>query len=235
MTPHPPRRPRKLLSVVWRQWRAERALAHRGINFRTADPDEAAVAYAAMTADEFDAINGRQAWANWRTVPAAVRGRLPVDRPWRVLDLGCGTGTSTSVLAAIAPRGSDIIGYELVPALAACAARRRYADGVRVRFVCQGVGGTLNDPDGAPLPDGVADLAHASGVIGHHFDAVSVRPLAAELARVVFPGGLAVLDYGPTLPRAALVDVFTGFGFAALGHYKAVPFARSGQVTFRRG
>src|SRR5688572_28500143 len=90
--------PGNLLGVCWRQWRTERALARRGIRFRTTDPAAVTAAYAAMSAEEFGAINGRQDWANWRTIPRALSGHVP-DRPLRVLDLGCGTGTSTAVLA----------------------------------------------------------------------------------------------------------------------------------------
>src|SRR5205807_8119278 len=102
--------------VCWRQWRTERALARRGIHFRATDPQRVAAAYAAMSAAEFDAINGRQDWANWRTIPRALHGHVPL-RPLRVLDLGCGTGSSTRVLAFYCPAGSPVIGYALVNAL----------------------------------------------------------------------------------------------------------------------
>ena len=41
--------PGHLLAVCWRQWRAERDLARRGIHFRATDPDAVAGAYAAMS------------------------------------------------------------------------------------------------------------------------------------------------------------------------------------------
>ena len=44
------------------------------------------------------------------------------------------------------------------------------------------------------------DLANASGVVGHHLDRETVRPLVGELLRVVAMGGFALLDVGPTLP-----------------------------------
>jgi hypothetical protein len=90
--------PGRLLAVAWRQWRTERALARRGVQFRTTDLHAALAAYAAMTDGEFDAINGRQDWANWRTIPRALSGHVP-DRPLRVLDLGCGTGSHALGLA----------------------------------------------------------------------------------------------------------------------------------------
>ena len=108
--------PGGLLAVLWRQWRTERALAKRGIHFRATAIDQVAAAYAAMSQQEFDAVNGRQDWANWRTIPRALDGHVP-DEPLRVLDLGCGTGSSTRVLAHYCPPGSHITGYEIAEPL----------------------------------------------------------------------------------------------------------------------
>jgi SAM-dependent methyltransferase len=227
-----------VVAACWRQWRAERALARRGVHFRSTNPANVAAAYAAMSPAEFDAVNARQAWANRQTIPRAIRGRLP-DRPWRVLDLGCGTGGSTRVLAYHAPAGSEVIGYELVAPLIAVARRQRYIgrDGqdARVRFVGQGLTEPLRDGDGRRLADWSVDLACSCGVVGHHLTAATARPLARELARVVTRGGLAVLDDGPTFQTPALVALMSEFGFRPLGRYLCWPLARSGQVCFRRG
>src|SRR6266849_3727812 len=138
--------PGNLLSVCIRQWQAELKLARRGIHFRSTDPQQVAAAYRAMTAPEFDAVNGRQDWANWRTIPRALSGHVPV-RPLRVLDLGCGTGSSTAVLAFYCPAGSHCTGYELADSLLSVARRRtflhRNGQPARVDFVCQGVTETL--------------------------------------------------------------------------------------------
>lgn len=98
--------PGNALGVCWRQWLAERRLARRGIHFRDTNLEAVSAAYGAMSAAEFDAINGRQDWANWRTIPRALSGHVP-DRPLRILDLGCGTGSSTQVLAWYAPAIAD--------------------------------------------------------------------------------------------------------------------------------
>ncbi|MBN9518053.1 class I SAM-dependent methyltransferase [bacterium] len=228
---------RNVLAVCWRQWRAERALDRRGVHFRSTVPAAVAAAYAAMSAAEFEAINGPQAWANWRTIPRAVRGRLP-DRPCRVIDLGCGTGTSTQVLAYATPPGSLIVGYEQSAQLLAHTGRREYVHRgghpANIRFVCQGVTEPFRGPDGGRLANGSVDLVSASGVVGHHLNTGTIRPLVGELRRVVIPGGLALLDYGPTLPAAALVSLLGAAGFLPLGHYRSWPLARSGQVAFRR-
>src|SRR3954447_14332876 len=114
-----------LLGVCWRQWRAERALARRGVHFRTTDLDALRAAYAAMSEPEFDAVNGRQDWANWRTIPRCLNGHVP-DRPLRILDLGCGSGGSTRILAWYAPAGSHSTGYELAEPLVRVARARSY-------------------------------------------------------------------------------------------------------------
>src|SRR5262245_20670589 len=70
----------------------------RKIPFRSSRNDVACRAYAAITVREFEAINERQAWANWRTIRRNLAGRVP-RRPLRAVDLCCGTGRSTEVLA----------------------------------------------------------------------------------------------------------------------------------------
>lgn len=230
--------PGNVFAVCWRQWRAERALARRGVRFRSTDPGQVARAYAAMSGDEFEAVNGPQEWANWRTIPAALSGRLP-DRPLKVFDLGCGTGTSTRVLARVCPPGSEIVGYELAGPLLEQAERRayRHRTGVRVpvRFVCQPVTETWRLPNGAAVPDGSADLVNASGLVGHHLDPRSARPLRDELRRVVRDGGLVLLDDGPTLPRRELVRLMRGAGFEPLDRVRSCWLAPTGQVIFRKG
>jgi SAM-dependent methyltransferase len=228
--------PGRLLGVCWRQWRAERALARRGVRFRTTDLAALAAAYAAMSDREFDVVNGRQDWANWRTIPRALSGHVP-DRPLHVLDLGCGTGGSTRVLAFCCPAGSAITGYELAAPLVEIARRRsyahRYGRPADVTFCCQGVTEPLRRPDGSPVPDASADVVNASGVVGHHLDAQTVRPLAAELRRVLRPAAVALLDVGPTLGDAALSAVMTAEGFARLGYRRSCALDRTGQVIYR--
>jgi SAM-dependent methyltransferase len=229
--------PGNVVAVCLRQWRTERDLARRGIRFRSTDPDEVAAAYGAMRPEEFDAVNGRQAWANWRTTPRALSGHLP-DRPLRVIDLGCGSGASTQVLAVFCPAGSEVIGYELAPGLCDVARRRRYRHRggapVKVRFVCQPVTEPLADPDGGRLADGSVDLVNASGVVGHHLTGETVRPLIDELRRVVAPGGLALLDVGPKLGDKELSRLMAAAGFRRLRRHRSWLFDPTGQVAYRK-
>jgi SAM-dependent methyltransferase len=228
--------PGNLLGVCWRQWRAERALARRAVRFRTTDIGALAVAYAAMSDGEFDAINGRQDWANWRTIPRSLSGHVP-DRPLRVLDLGCGSGGSTRVLAFYCPVGSRITGYELAAPLVEVAGRRAYrhrsGSPADVTFCCQGVTEPLRQTDGTLVSDGSVDVVNASGVVGHHLDAATVRPLVGELKRVLRPRGVALLDVGPTMGDAGLSAVMAAAGFARLGYRRSCWLDRTGQVIYR--
>jgi SAM-dependent methyltransferase len=229
--------PGRILAVCWRQWRTERKLARRRIRFRTDDADEVRKAYAAMTSEEFDAINGRQDWANWRTIPCSLRGRVP-DRPLRVIDLGCGTGGSTRVLAFYCPLGSWITGYELAAPLLDVARRRvyRHRSGreMQVDFRCQALTEILREADGRPVAAATVDVASASGVVGHHLNAETVRPLIQELLRVLRPGGLAMLDVGPTLRARQLIELLPAAGFQFVARTRSWFLDPTGQAVFMR-
>jgi SAM-dependent methyltransferase len=222
--------PGNVLAVCWRQWRIERALACRGLHFRTTDQAALEAAYASMTEQEFDAINGRQDWANWRTIPRCLSSHVP-DRPLRVLDLGCGTGGSTRVLAFYCPAGSRLTGYELARPLVEIARRRTYLNRsgrpAEVTFVCQGVTEPL------PEPAGSVDVVNASGIVGHHLNRQTIGPLLLEIKRVLVPGGVALLDVGPTLRAAELVRLMSAAGFQALGRRRSWLLDPTGQVVFR--
>ncbi len=228
--------PGNALAVCWRQWRGERSLRRRGVNFRATDPATVAAAYAAMSDEEFDAINGRQDWANWRTIPRCLSGHVP-DRPLTIIDLGCGTGSSTRVLAFYCPPDSHIVGHELVATLVEVARRRAYphrtGQPAQVAFVCQGVTEPFRRPDGSLFPERSVDLVNASGVVGHHLDADTVRPLVAELRRVLAPDAVAALDVGPTLGDAALTGLMAEAGFRRLGRWRSWWLDPTGEVVFR--
>lgn len=228
--------PGNVLGVCWRQRRAERRLARRGVCFRTTDPAALEAGYSAMTADEFDAINGRQEWANWRTIARSLSGLVP-NRPLRMIDLGCGTGGSTRVLAFYAPAGSRIIGYELARPLVNIARRRDYrhrsGQPAAVAFVCQGVTEPFRAADGGPLPEQSIDVANASGIVGHHLDPRRAGEVAAELRRILVPGGLALLDPGPSLPDDQLSAILHGHGFTRLRHRRSCLLDPYGQTAFR--
>jgi SAM-dependent methyltransferase len=224
------------LATCWRQWRAERRLQRRGAHFRDTHVERMAAAYRAMSEQEFDAINGRQDWANWRTIPRALSGHVP-DRALRIVDLGCGTGSSTRVLAWYAPAGSQITGYELAESLLKFARRRdyRHRSGQvgRVDFVRQDMTALpLMQADGTFVPTGSVDVANASGVVGHHLQVDTVSPLIAELRRLLAAGGIAMLDVGPSLGGRELRRLMQGAGFRCIGHYRSGWWDPTGEMVF---
>jgi SAM-dependent methyltransferase len=228
---------RNLPAAIWRQWRAERALARRGISFRNTNPRALRAAYGRMRADEFAAINARQTWANWRTIPALVR-RIPLPGPWKVLDLGSGQGDSTEVLAWCCPRGSDFLGYDLAPAALRHAAGRRYrhASGglAKVRFRRQSIDQRWRDVDGSPIEDASVTLVNASGIFGHHVDHRCMARIAAEIARVLSPGGWALLDLGPTIDRRRLTEMLYGLALFPAAYQRSCWLDPFGQLAFRK-
>jgi SAM-dependent methyltransferase len=105
------------------------------------------------------------------------------DRLGVVLDIGCGRGTSSAMLASLL-NPERVVGFDAAPALIDQARERtRHLPGVQVSFL-QG------DFHQLPLPTASCDLAVAAFCLYH-----STRPQAvvAEINRVLAPGGLAVL------------------------------------------
>lgn len=70
--------PGRLLGVCWRQWRAERALARRGVRFRTTDVAVLAAAYAAMSDGTYGADRSGNLVSEWRQSICPV---IPRVRP----------------------------------------------------------------------------------------------------------------------------------------------------------
>ncbi len=87
----------------------ELLMKRSGNDFRSGDVKGA---YDAMDAQDFDAINGRQDWANWRLIPRALSGLVP-STPVSVIDLGCGPGSSTKILGHFVHPESRLLGIDL--------------------------------------------------------------------------------------------------------------------------
>lgn len=189
-----------------------------------------------MTAEEFDAVNGRQEWANWRTIPRCMTGLVPY-RPLEILDLGCGHGSSTRVLAYYAPWGSRVLAYEISRPLLAIAEQRPYRHysgrSVPVDFCRQEVTDHFRNSDGRLLGTHTVDLVNASGIVGQHLDPERVRILAIELNRVIQPNGLAMLDVGPAVASANLTRIMAAAGFRRIRFRRSWAFDLTGQIVFR--
>jgi SAM-dependent methyltransferase len=111
-----------------------------------------------------------------------VRGRLP-ERP-RVVDLGCGTGASTLLLAEALP-AATVTGIDLFPPFVETLDARAAARGLRDR-----VAGRVGDMADLPDLDGAVDLLWSEGAAYQLTFAGALaawRPLLA-------PGGVMVLS-----------------------------------------
>ncbi len=228
-----------LIAILFRQlWTEGRLIAIRGINFRSRDNEAAREAYRQMHLREFEGINARQKWANWRTVPRNLEGRLP-ESAMVAIDLCCGIGHSTEVLAHHLPEGSKILGIEFNPEFVKSAQKKIYrhrtGKPVEVSFRAQSVLEAFRDAGGALLKDSSIDLINSCGAVGSHFDPSMTRVLAHELARVMKPGGLALIDSGlPGTNKKQLVEIFEAEGFDTLGSAKSSIFDLFTQVCFSK-
>lgn len=97
-----------------------------------------------------------------------------------VLELGCGLGHDAIWLAQ---QGARVLALDLSQTALAAARARAEAAGVVVRFE------QCDVLQGLPAPDRSMDRVHDTGLL-HHLDASGRAHLAAEVARVLRPGGL---------------------------------------------
>lgn len=223
--------------LLWQQHRAERRLQRAGIGFRSRTNATACDAYRQMDDASFVTVNLRQAWANWRCIPRSIDGRLP-DRPLKVIDLCCGTGDSTAVIASCCPVGSQILGLDISDEFIAHARQRPYprqADGTEVSFHVHSALEAFQHPDGQAVAGGSIDWVNASGAVGCHFDEAASARLAGHCAQVLAPGGVATIDAGKagTAPEA-LMRIFTDAGFDCEHAARSNLFDRYRHLCFRR-
>ena len=206
--------------------------------FRDQRNDQALRGYLMMSAGEFSGVNARQRWANWRIIPRNLHGTCP-DRPLFVVDLCCGTGDSTRVLAWHLPQGSQILGLEYQPAFVAQARLGSYEDArgnpVPVHFQPQSVLEPFCDAQGVRLADASVDIVNSCGAIGCHFTADATRQLAREVARVLRPDGFALLDAGKAgTPAPELEGIFQELGFRRQRTVRSCFLDRYAQLSFTR-
>jgi SAM-dependent methyltransferase len=223
------------LRQAFSEWRV-RLLKHA--YFRLRENDAALKAYCAMTTADFEGINARQRWANWRIIPRNLNGRLP-SRAVKAIDLCCGVGHSTDVLAFYLSPGSEILGLEYNPEFVRAARRRTFKDedgeAARVRFRAQSVLETFCDTDGTPVADGSVDLVNSCGAVGCHFAPPRTAVLLREIARVLRVGGLATIDAGPDGTSACeLTTLAESAGFRVLGRTRSCLFDRFLHVCLQK-
>lgn len=122
----------------------------------------------------------------------ALRPWLKVATGTRVLDVGCGIGRWSRMLAA---RGAIVTGVDLSPTMIAQAQLRAAADGVaaRCRFEVQ----DLSRLDLAQR----FDLVLGVTVLQHILDPGKLRAALAAMARHLAPGGrMILLEAAPSVP-----------------------------------
>jgi SAM-dependent methyltransferase len=122
----------------------------------------------------------------------ALEPWLKVDAGTRVLDVGCGVGRWSRLLAA---RGADVLGVDLSPTMIAQAQRRAAAEGVagRCRFQVQDLS-NLNVGERFDLVLGVT-------VLQHILDPGALRAaLVAMAAHLAAGARMILLEAAPTIP-----------------------------------
>lgn len=233
------RGPRGLPALAARQLLAEaRLLWLKKTDFRQRDNELARHAYDAMTGEEFEDINALQCWSDWRSIPRNLSGRLP-RRAIRVLDLCCGTGQSTEVLAHYTAPGSEIMGLDFNGRFVVLARQRVYLDAqgqaARVGFHEQSVLEPFRDGSGRLIAADSVDLINVAGAVGAHFDAAASDVLAREILRRLVPGGLALVDSGNAgTSESELLGIFQGLGFGLLNRARSCWLDRFTQLCLRK-
>jgi ubiquinone/menaquinone biosynthesis C-methylase UbiE len=123
-----------------------------------------------------------------RTIKRRVLDRAGIDSGENVLDVGCGTGT-LAVAAARAAPGVAVTGLDADASILSRAREKASDAGVEIRFD-EGKSAAL------PYADASFDVV-LSTLVFHHLPDDAKRQTAAELVRVLRPGGrLVVGDLG---------------------------------------
>ena len=123
-----------------------------------------------------------------RTVKRRVVGHAAIQAGEDVLDVGCGTGTLAIAAAQAAPRVSAR-GLDADASILTRARRKAAAAGVEIGF-------DTGMSDALPYEEASFDLV-LSTLFFHHLPDDGKRRTAAEIARVLRPGGRVVIgDWG---------------------------------------
>ena len=202
--------------------------------------DVVAAGFGGLEGEDFDEYNFPQVWVERRQIPEAIDGRIPA-RDAVVLDLGCGPGTSTEVLAYFADPSWTIVGYDLTRHLIERARlraargefRNRAGSVITPEFRCQNVAEPLRRGSGA-IEDASVDFAISCGVVGLYLQHDEASRLARELSRVVKPGGYAAIDAGPANPVATVRAVMSEAGFIEAGVARSFVIEPRPKIVFRR-
>ena len=114
---------------------------------------------------------------------AVARGLLRSQRPEYVLDVATGTG---QMLAVLASPGVMVVASDLTTAMLA-EARVAYAKSTAIQYC-------VADATRLPYADGKFDVVASSRFL-HLFDMRTQQSLLLEMARVLKPGGILIVDF----------------------------------------
>jgi SAM-dependent methyltransferase len=191
--------------------------------------------FGSLIGKDFHEYNLPQAWVERRQIPQVLHRRVPVENA-RVVDLGCGPGTSTEVLCHFASPTWKIVGFDLTAHLIDVAKERaargefKNREGVVItpEFRCQSIAERLE------IADSSIDLAISGGVVGLYLSVEQARTLVEELKRIVKPGGFIALDAGPAVPVETLRGLAEGAGFVNDGKAKSFVIEPRPKLIFRK-
>src|SRR3989339_144591 len=115
--------------------------------------------------------------------------------PFRVLDLGCGTGATLVDLKKMLGRRADVVGAEVVNLQVNLAREKTKKSGVNTEVVWY-------DGQNLPFADESFHVVYTSDVLGH---VKEVRPWLKEINRVLKDGGYLTMFAESTLGRHAYI------------------------------
>ena len=127
--------------------------------------------------------------------------RWKLDAVSTVLDVGCGVGHWSMLLAAVMPEHVRVTGIDREQSWVEEARRRASARGLEHRFSYQ-----KGDAQRLPFPDDSFDLTTCQTVLIHLRDPAAT---IAEMLRVTKPGGLVAVAEPNNLSESLLLDSIT--------------------------
>ncbi len=150
----------------------------------------------------------------YRGALAPLVAQAQLQPGFRVLDIGCGTGTLVVMIRQAHP-GVDVTGIDPDPKALARAARKAARAGVAIRL-------QRGFADALPYAGGRFDRVFSS-MMFHHVPRPEKPGVLAEVCRVLAPGGrLEFVDFDDP----ALLDLMRGAGLAEArrsGTYPTLP------------
>jgi len=117
------------------------------------------------------------------------------DEPFRVLDVGCGTGATVIDLKKIFGRRADVVGVDVLKLQTEIAQQKIVNSGINAEIF-------LYDGEHLPFTDQSFDAIYTSDVLGHVQD---VAAWLKELNRVLRPGGTLAMFSESKLGKHAYV------------------------------